>query len=280
MLYQHNATLYVAGRSQSKADTAVEAIKKAYPDSKGSISIMLLDLADLPSIKPAVEKFTATEKQLHVLTLNAGVMTPPKGSKTTQGFELQLGTNCIGSYLLYKLLRPTLISTAQASSVPATVRVTWAASLAVDLQAPKPGGVKFVDAATGEPAQDLNVNALYGQSKAGNRFLAAVGARADEEHGILHVAWNPGNLDTELQRHMPNMMQIVLAKVLLFPAKFGGYTELWSAVGPIDMANSGGYVAPWGRIDKNRKDVEQECAKGGAGDKFVGWCDKVTAEYV
>lgn len=269
--------MYIAGRTQSKAEEAIANLKKDYPSSKGTVSFLLVDLSDLTTIKPAVDKFTSSEKQLHVLTLNAGVMMTPKGSKTTQGYDLQIGTNCLGSYLLYKLLRPTMLATAQTTE-PATVRVTWAASLAVDVLSPKPGGIKFSNDITGAPHEDLNINAMYGQSKAGNRLLAASSARADAEHNILHVAWNPGNLATDLQRHM-SKIESVLTKMMLFPARFGGYTELFSAVGPIELSYSGGYIAPWGRIEKNRKDVEEACEKGKGADKFVGWCDSVTAQY-
>ena len=43
---------------------------------------MVLDLADLSTVKPAVERFLAMEDRLHVLVHNAGVMMPAAGSKT------------------------------------------------------------------------------------------------------------------------------------------------------------------------------------------------------
>lgn len=64
-------------------------------------------------------------------------MIPPDGSKAAQGHELQMGTNCVGPYLLTKLLTPLLVKTA-ASSPPGSVRVTWAGSLAT-VGSPKNG---------------------------------------------------------------------------------------------------------------------------------------------
>ena len=45
---------------------------------------MQLDLTDLRTIKPAVDEFLLKEDTLHSVWYNAGVMTPPKGSKTVQ----------------------------------------------------------------------------------------------------------------------------------------------------------------------------------------------------
>lgn len=40
-------------------------------------------------------------------------MVPPAGSRTVQGYELQLGTNCLGSFLVTRLLQPLLVETAK-----------------------------------------------------------------------------------------------------------------------------------------------------------------------
>jgi len=73
ILYQHNGTVYVAGRSAEKGNKAISSIREAVPDSKGKLEFMHIDLADLTTIKPGVEKFLAQESRLDVLTNNAGV---------------------------------------------------------------------------------------------------------------------------------------------------------------------------------------------------------------
>jgi retinol dehydrogenase 12 len=42
---------------------------------------LILDLADFPTIKKAVNEFLQTEDRLDVLVHNAGLMTPPAESK-------------------------------------------------------------------------------------------------------------------------------------------------------------------------------------------------------
>ncbi len=96
MLYGADGIVYIAGRNKPKADRAIASLKSTCPNSSGRLEFMPLDLSDLATIKPAVEAFTSRENRLDVLTNNAGVMMPPPYSKDTQGYELQMGTNCLG----------------------------------------------------------------------------------------------------------------------------------------------------------------------------------------
>ena len=57
ILYQKNATIYVAGRSESKALKSISDIKDRYPGSKGRLEFLPVDLSDLSSIKKAVQAF-------------------------------------------------------------------------------------------------------------------------------------------------------------------------------------------------------------------------------
>ena len=84
ILYQRNGTVYLAGRDTDKGVDAVKTIQEQFPDSKGYILFLKVDLADLSSIKPAVDTFLSKSNTLHCLTNNAGVMMTPSGSKTAQ----------------------------------------------------------------------------------------------------------------------------------------------------------------------------------------------------
>lgn len=77
ILYAHNATVWVAGRSASKAEKAISSIRDASPSSNGRVEFLYLDLSDLKTIKPAVESFTAQQQRLDVLVNNAGVRLSP-----------------------------------------------------------------------------------------------------------------------------------------------------------------------------------------------------------
>lgn len=281
ILYAHNATIYIAGRSSSKAENAIERIRKASPESSGHIEFLYLDLSDLSTIKPAVQSFTAQQQRLDVLVNNAGVMYPPKGSTDAQGHDLQVGTNCLGPYLLYQLLLPLLTKTA-ASSPTGTVRVAWAASIAVHVAAPKPHGM-IIDE-SGFP-RDQGVADNYGQTKVGNVFLARHFAKYTSQNGVVHVAFNPGNLRTELQRHWTGVGAWVTNTFIVNPPINGGYTELWAVITPELTPNkSGAYVIPWGRFGALPKGIENSMKskdEGGNGiaAKFVEWCARQTEPF-
>jgi len=221
------------------------------------------------------------ETRLDVLTNNAGVMTPPKGSKDSHGRELQLGTNTLGPFLFTELLVPILLKTAK-SSPTGTVRVTWASSSGASLMSPK-GGVQF--AADGEPNPFWDNSATaYGQTKAANCLLASEFANRYAKDGIISVSWNPGNLRSELQRHVPGW-QLFILNAMLYPAVYGAYTELWAGWSPdVTASHNGAYIGPWGRVLHIRKDVETAMKsekEGGTGvaEKFWAWCDKTTKQY-
>lgn len=73
ILYSHDATVWIAGRTESKAEKAISDIKNASPTSQGQLNFLNLDLSDLSTIKPAVNSFTAQQQRLDVLVNNAGV---------------------------------------------------------------------------------------------------------------------------------------------------------------------------------------------------------------
>lgn len=53
----------------------------------------------------------------------------------------------------------------------------------------------------------------YAQSKVGNMFLASEFAKRDRSQGIMHVAFNPGNLKSPLQRHVSNFLNYLFVSL-------------------------------------------------------------------
>jgi NAD(P)-dependent dehydrogenase (short-subunit alcohol dehydrogenase family) len=109
-------------------------------------------------------------------------MVPPQGSQTKQGYELQLGTNCIGPFLFTKLVTPLLISTAKIAPA-GSVRVVWVSSSAARGFSPN-GGVEM-----GNVGYHVDKGAWhkYGVSKAGNILHAKVYAQRYEADGVVSV---------------------------------------------------------------------------------------------
>ncbi|KAF2183638.1 NAD(P)-binding protein [Zopfia rhizophila CBS 207.26] len=277
ILYAKNGIVYVAARSSKRANAAIEVISQAIKESKGALNAMVLDLADLKTIQPAVRQFQAQQSRLDVLFLNAGVMTPPANSKTVDGHDLELGTNCLGSFLLTRLLEPTLKATVSAPGTPSRgVRVVWVSSF-LNLGTPA-GGVQFDD--KGNPVQ-LKAMDNYMQSKAGIYLLAHEFAQKRADDGVLHVCLNPGLMKTELQRHGPPPMRLIMGAVLKGP-KYGAYTELYAGLS--SDVNNGGYYIPWGRRGFAPDHVEASCKPSGGkasiSSRFFDWCEGEVSKFL
>jgi len=270
-LYQKNGTVYLAGRSKGKGDAAIEEIRKSVSSSDGHLEFLQLDLADLSTIKGSVEDFMRREQRLDVLTNNAGVMAPPVGSKSAQGYELQMGTNVLGPWLFTELLTPLIQKTAK-SSPPGSVRVTWAASL-VTVVAPKDGVLFEGDA----PKAFNDRRADYAQSKAANVLLARTYQAKYGKDGITSNAWNPGNLRSELQRYQQGLEKWVTA-LLVYPPVLGAYTELfagWSDE-PAKPENKDKYIGPWGQFVTLRKDLQDTPQE----QVLWEWCENECRQYM
>ncbi|KAF8083426.1 hypothetical protein N665_0774s0014 [Sinapis alba] len=73
---------------------------------KDSYTVMHLDLASLDSVRQFVDNFRRAEMPLDVLVCNAAIYQPTatKPTFTAEGFELSVGTNHLGHFLLSRLL--------------------------------------------------------------------------------------------------------------------------------------------------------------------------------
>jgi len=225
--------VYVAARSEEKANAAITSLKADHVDSKGALIYLHLDLADLTTIKASADSFLSRETQLHVLFNNAGVMTPPAGSRTAQGYELQLGANCLGSFLFTKLLTPVLISTAKAlAHAPGAVRVVWVSSSAAEATSPTHGvPMEKIDHYAKNDGAPLSRGARYGVSKAGNWYHATEFARRyTASSGVVSVALNPGNLKSDLTRSSSAAEKWILENFVQYPVINGAYTELFAGL--------------------------------------------------
>lgn len=93
LLYGQGGSVYIAARSPEKVDSAIKTIKASVRSSEGHLAPLILDLADFPTIKTAVSGFVQKEDRLDVLVHNAGLMTPPAGSKSklVSGLNMRSG---------------------------------------------------------------------------------------------------------------------------------------------------------------------------------------------
>ena len=288
-LYPTGARIYLACRSRERAEhTIQQVISSADPGSSGnsicestSLRFLYLDLLDLTTIAPAVAAFAAQESRLDILWNNAGIGGSPVGTTTAQGLEGHVGVNCVGPLILTQSLAP-LLRAASRNAPPHSVRVIWTASLSIETHAPAGGIDEGWLAARGGTTQQPGID--YAQSKVGNWWLAVEAARRYASDGIVSVAQNPGQLDTDVWRYQPWWLMMLL-RPTLHPQRMGAYTMLYAAFadGLTAGENSGAYVMPWGRIrawhECPRKDIVRAMEAGGA-ERFWQWCEEKATSYL
>ncbi|KAJ4360754.1 short-chain alcohol dehydrogenase [Didymosphaeria variabile] len=282
MLYSANGKVYIAARSEDKATKAIADIQAANLSSKGSLIFLHLDLADLATIKATVQSFLSREEKLHVLFNNAGVMSVPSvPDRTPQGYEMNLGVNNVGTFLLTKLLTPILVSTAQTES-PGVVRVVWVSST-IDLAAAKNVGVPLDDLEYRK--KEVPGMNRYGLSKTGNWLHAVEYAKLHKSDGVVCVPVNPGNLNSELAREHTRFMQWILS-FIVHPVYLGAYSLLFAGLSPVvTVEKSGTFIWPWGRFGTVRQDLvaaTKSETDGGNGNakKFWDWTEEQVEKYV
>ena len=93
----------MASRSEPKARQAITQLE-SLTHRRDACHYLALDLSDLSSVEKAARTFLELETRLDVLFCNAGVMVPDKREMTSQGYDLQFGTNVLGHHRFIQLL--------------------------------------------------------------------------------------------------------------------------------------------------------------------------------
>ncbi|KAJ5263318.1 Short-chain dehydrogenase/reductase SDR [Penicillium angulare] len=240
------ARIYLAARTGSKALTAIESIQ-AELSSPVDIRFLPLDLCSFKSIRAAAAEFQAQSDRLDVLILNAGTMGNP-ATTTEDGFEVQLGTNHVGHFLLTKLLLPTLQATVASGRVKGLTPDVRILSLSSVAHAISP--VTFEEVTSTPSLLATSTWHRYGASKALNIFFSIELARRYPE--ILSVAVHPGAVSSNLYDHAKALGAQVKfslsAVVALFFRKIstGAFNSLWAATTDRENLVNGAYYTSVG----------------------------------
>ncbi len=214
VLSDKNAIVIIAVRNLEKGEAALSKTKRHHPDT--GIRIMELDLADLSSVKKFTDEFKQAYSRLDLLINNAGVMIPPY-QKTTDGFELQMGTNHLGHFALTCRLIDLIKNTPES-------RIVNVSSLAH-----KTGNINFDD--LNWKKRKYKKWSAYGDSKIANLYFTfALQRRLEKENShVIVVAAHPGWTSTKLQRHTGIFS--VLNPVFAQTIPMGALPTLYAATG-------------------------------------------------
>ncbi len=230
------ADVVLAGRNEAKGAESVAKIKAAYSGAK--VTFEKLDLANLADIAAFSEKFAAAHPSLDLLINNAGVMAPLKRLETSDGFELQFGTNHLGHFALTGHLLPLL----RHGEKPRVVNVSSLAH--------QRGQMQFNDL---QSKKTYSPWSAYSQSKLANLLFTFELQRRSNAAGwgLLVDAAHPGFARTELIANGPGAESFMarVSNLLIMPwasqaAADGALPTLFAATSP--QAVSGGYYGPDG----------------------------------
>jgi len=210
------ATVVLTARSQTKADAAVQEITATVPAA--SVDSLLLDLADLSSVRAAVDQFAGGHDQLDMLVANAGVMMTPHLT-TTDGFELQLGTNHLGHFALISQLLPLVLATPASRIVTVSSGVHHSGRIVLD-------DLMF-------ERRRYTPETAYAQSKLANLSFALELQRRLEMVGAetISVAAHPGYSATNLQRTGPGQQDGLRGAIVGVAMRVGDLVAQSAAAG-------------------------------------------------
>ncbi|KAH8665558.1 hypothetical protein BGZ61DRAFT_461875 [Ilyonectria robusta] len=238
-LVKHNpAAIYLTARTATRGNAAIQDIEKAVPAAKGKIKFLELDLGSFASIKKAADSFATQSERLDILMNNAGLMASPPGL-TTDGYEVQFGSNYMGPALFTKLLLPTLTKTAEQKE--GDVRVV---NLSSELfkQAPKEG---ILIEGCKTPLEGISGLARYGQSKLADYYHTRT--LSQKYPAIKFMAIHPGVVNTglldDLKTRRPWLGRLigVVGSLILTDVHAGARSQLWASTTDRQNIKSGAF---------------------------------------
>lgn len=174
-------------------------------------------------------------------------------ARTKDGYEYQLGVNYLSHFLLFQLLKDTLINSSSPKSASRVVILSSCAH--------RNGPVMIGDYNFEKTPYDAG--AAYGQAKTADLYLANEIDRRYSAQGIHSNSVHPGFIHTPLLRHIiddPSAKDFIgtpEAKKVWKSPEQGAATTIWAAVGKEWESRGGRYL--------------EECSEGEAFDKEHAW---------
>jgi len=236
-LSRRGAHVLLLCRSLERGEKAAQEIREA---TKGEVTVFRLDLSSLRSVKECCRQISRSFSKIDILINNAGVMACPE-TRTSEGFEMQIGVNHFGHFLLTKLLLPLL---KKAANVPGSrgarvVTVSSAAHIGAQMQWDDLNWEKTTYSAFG----------AYQQSKLANVLFSAELARKLEGTGVTTYSLHPGAIATDLGRHLEDSYGQLATQIMAFARPFiktvesGAQTTIFCAVEESIGSQTGRYYS-------------------------------------
>ncbi|GFN92722.1 retinol dehydrogenase 12 [Plakobranchus ocellatus] len=213
-LAKRNARVLITGREKSKVEAVARAIRKKTGNQH--VNALVLDLANIRSIREFAKDFVKEEKALHVLINNAAYMGPK--AATDDGLERGFGVNFLGHFYLTHLLTDKLRKNA-----PSRIINVVSGSYA-------DGELDLEDLALNK---NFNVHKSYARSKLAQVIFNQEYHRRHISGCVWSFGVHPGCVKTELLRSYPGLLGNILrvfARFMFKSPEEGCQTIVYCAV--------------------------------------------------
>ncbi|KAI9168057.1 Oxidoreductase calI [Paramyrothecium foliicola] len=227
------AKLFITARDLKKGQAACESFLEP-----GRVELLQLETDKLESVRACAAAFLEKSKQLNVLVCNAAVMNIPTREESVDGFEMQIATNYLGHFLLFWLLKDTLIKSSTPDFNSRLINVSSSAHHASE--------INFEDFNL-EKEGSYVAEKSYGQSKLAQIYMANYVDRHFGSQGLHALSLMPGGMDTGLSKYVPKEVMEgfkshpVLGKWMK-SVEQGASTTLWAAIGKEWEGKGGKYL--------------------------------------
>ncbi|MEQ9316103.1 MAG: oxidoreductase [Henriciella sp.] len=230
--------LAAAGAHVTVPARRLETARAALADLPQEIAIAEMDLADIASVRAFAADYVASERPLHILINNAGIMACPL-NRVGPGWESQFAINHLGHMALTLALEPAFDRASQS-------RVVTLSST---------GHVRS-DVIWDDPhyqTRDYDKWEAYGQAKSADALFANALDRKWKSKGVTAFSVHPGGIFTPLQRHLPEEEMVALGwknpdgtippmvQQMFKTPEQGASTAVWAATSPKLEGRGGEY---------------------------------------
>ena len=226
VLAARGAHVILTARDVPKGEAVAAGIRASTGNAQ--VEVEALELGSFENIRAFARRILARHPRLHILVNNAGVMACPP-AKTSDGLELQFGSNHVGHFLATCLLAPALLRGAPSRVVSVSSRGHRISPVDFD-------DIQF-------ERRPYHKWLAYGQSKTANVLFAVALERRLGARGAHANALHPGAILTELGRHLqPEDMEFLQTRnrgMKFKTVEAGAATSVFAATAP-ELEGRGG----------------------------------------
>jgi len=227
-------------RSMEKGKDSARIIESEF--SGAMVHVMKADLASFASIKTFSSDYLKMYDRLDLLVNNAGVFSDTH-QKTEDGFEMTMGVNYLGNYLITQLLRPVILKTEKARVINIASKAGFHGKINLTNPFHGPSGFK-----------------AYSASKLALIWWTIHLAKELKDTDVKVVAVSPGRGATNIWKGKSFMMKIVRPIMLrkAMSAAKCSQTGLYTALAEDNKISSGSMYENLTLLPYNKRCLDYE----------------------